>query len=127
MNSSELNDRLRKLNIEDFIWIIYIGIIILSFYSNSLERKYFLYKSEGDKNKYRTIIILIFTILVFVYIYFLQDSLKSVLNLKKSDSENKKKLTYLSFIASLLITVAGFIYLYVAISDENVDIELAFN
>ena len=127
MNSSELNDRLKELNIEDFIWIIYIGIIIFSFYSNSLERKYFLYKNEGDKNKYRTIIILIFTILVFVYIYFLQDSLKSVLNLKKSDGENKKKLTYLSFIASLLIAIAGFIYLYVAISDENVDIELAFN
>ena len=38
----ELNSKLKELKIEEFIWIVYIGIIILSFYSNSLEKNYFI-------------------------------------------------------------------------------------
>ena len=36
MNYDELNKKLEELKIEDFIWVIYIGIIVLSWYSNSL-------------------------------------------------------------------------------------------
>ena len=56
-----MNDRLDKLKdieIENKIWIIYIGIIILSWYSNTLERKYFIYNDLESKEKYRKIIIL---------------------------------------------------------------------
>ena len=48
-----LNNKLKALNIEDFIWIVYIGIIILSFYSNSLERKYYLSNDLICKKKYQ--------------------------------------------------------------------------
>ena len=44
MNYEELNSKLKQIRIEDFIWVIYIGIIILSWYANSLEKKYFIYK-----------------------------------------------------------------------------------
>jgi len=127
MNSEEIQERLKALNIEDFIWIIYLGIILLSYYSNSIERKYFEYNNEEDKEKYRSIMILIFSILIFVYIYFLQDSVKSLINLKPSDSSLRKNLVFLSFIASLLIAISGFIFLYIAIKDKDVEVELAFN
>ena len=42
-----MNDRLEKLNdikIENMVWLVYIGIIILSYYANSKEKKYLLYK-----------------------------------------------------------------------------------
>ena len=123
----EVNERLKEINIEDFIWIVYIGIIALSFYSNSLEKNYFLYKNNQDKEQYRNIIIIIFSILVIVYLYFLNDSYNSVKNLKSTDSEQTKNLTYLSFIASLLIFISGLIFLYIAIKDEELNIELAFN
>ena len=42
MNYDYLADRLRQLKIEDFIWLIYIGIIVLSWIANSFERKYFI-------------------------------------------------------------------------------------
>lgn len=124
---NELNDRLRQLNNEDFIWIIYIGIIILSFYSNSLERKYFVSGDSSSKDKYRRIIILIFSILVVVYLYFLKDAWDSVKNLSFSDSLEKRRLVYLSFIGSLLITISGFIFLYIAFFDKDINVELAFN
>lgn len=127
MTNEELNDKLKELDIEDFIWFVYIGIIILSWYSNSLERKYYVYNDLKSKEEYRSIIILIFSILLIVYIYFLYDSYKSVKALKDTDSEKKKELVQLSFIGSLLIAISGVIFLYIAIEDEDLNVELAFN
>lgn len=127
MNNEELNKRLKQLKIEDFIWIIYIGIIFMSWYSNYFERKYFIYNDLESKEKYRKIIIFIFVILVVIYTYFCKDSYEDLKNLKPYDSEEKKRLTFLSFIASLLIVISGIIYLFIAIKDEDVNVEIAFN
>ena len=127
MSYEEINNKLKQIKIEDFIWIIYIGIIILSFYSNRLEADYYINNNKISKEKYRETIILIFSILIFVYIYFLKSSIDDINNLKPWDSYEKKKLVTLSFIASLLIAISGFIFLYIAFRDNNLDVELAFN
>lgn len=127
MTNDELYRKLKQLKTEDFIWLIYIGIIVMSWYSNNVERKYFIYNDLQSKEKYRRTMILIFTILIFVYFYFVKDSLDDLRNLKPNDSEKKKKLTYLSFLGSLFIAISGFIFLYIAFSDKNIDVELAFN
>ena len=90
--SNDIEEKLRQIRIEDFIWVIYIGIIALSYYSNYLERRYYVSGDFISKDKYRNIIILIFSILLIVYFYFLYDSYKSVKNLKVNDSEKKKDL-----------------------------------
>ena len=125
--NSNIDDKLRQLRIEDFIWVIYIGIIALSYYSNFLERKYYISGDINSKNKYRTIIIFIFSILVIIYFYFLSDSYSSLRDINYFDSEKKKRLLYLSFLASLLIFISGVIFLYIAISDTDLNVELAFN
>ena len=127
MNNEQLNEKLKELKIEDFIWFVYIGIIILSWYSNSLERKYFIFNDQISKEKYRKIIMIIFSILVIVYFYFLSDSYKSLKSLNQFDSNKKQDLVYLSFIASLLIAISGLIFLYIALEDEDLNVELAFN
>lgn len=127
MNYDEIQERLKEIKIEDFIWIIYIGIIFFSWYSNSLETKYFKYNDLESKEKYREITIIIFITLLIVYYYFLKDSIDSIKKLKETDSDKKKLLVYLSFIASLLIFISGIIFLFIAISDEDVDVEIAFN
>ncbi len=35
---SDKSERLREINIENYVWIIYIGIIFLSWYANSKEK-----------------------------------------------------------------------------------------
>jgi len=125
--SNELEEKLKQLRIEDFIWVIYIGIIFLSYYSNYLERKYYVSGDVNSKNKYRNIMILIFSILIIVYLYFLYDSYKSINGLNCNDSEKKKRLLYLSFLASLLIFISGIIFLYIAVYDTDLNVELAFN
>lgn len=127
MNNDELNKRLKQLKVEDFIWIIYIGIIIFSLYSNTLEKKYLLYNDQNGKNKYRKIMIGIFVILVVVYAYFFKDSLDDVKSLSPYEQPKVKNLTKLSLLGSFLILLSGIIFLYIAIADENIDVELAFN
>ena len=127
MNYEEINEKLKILNTEDYIWLIYIGIIFMSWYSNSLERKYFTENDIESKTKYQKIMILIFTILIVIYLYFLKESINDIKNLKTWDTPKKKNLVYLSFLGSLLIAISGFIFLYISIVDDNLDIVLAFN
>ena len=127
MNYDGLSDKLREIDIEDYIWIIYVGIIILSWYSNSLERKYFIYNDLYSKDKYRKIIILIFSILIIVYLYFFRSSIDDIHELKWNDSLKKRKLTELSAMGSLFIVISGLIFLYIAYTDQDIDVEIAFN
>lgn len=125
-----MNDRLDKLKdieIENKIWIIYIGIIILSWYANSKEKTFLLYNDEKTKKEYQNLLILIFSILVIIYYYFAKDSYDKLTNINEFDSDKKKHLLYLSFIASFLILISGIIFLNIAIQDDQIDVELAFN
>ena len=125
-----MNDRLDKLKdieIENKIWIIYIWIIILSWYTNSKEKTFLLYNDEKNKKEYQNLLILIFSILVIIYYYFAKDSYDKLININEFDSDKKKHLLYLSFIASFLILISEIIFLNIAIQDDQIDVELAFN
>ena len=115
------------IEIENFVWIIYIGIIILSFYANEKEKKFILYDDEKSKKEYQNLMILIFSILLIIYYYFAKESYIDIKELNNSDTEKKKILTYASFIGSLLILISGIIFLGIAITDDNIDTEIAFN
>ena len=125
-----MNDKLKRLEdikIENIVWIIYIGIIILSWYANSKEKKYLLYNDLLSKKEYQNLLILIFTILVIIYFYFAKSGYEDILNLTSYDSPKKPMLTKFAFIGSFLILVSGIIYLVLAILDDEIEIELAFN
>ena len=125
-----MNDKLKRLEdikIENIVWIIYIGIIILSWYANSKEKKYLLYNDLLSKKEYQNLLILIFTILVIIYFYFAKSGYEDILYLTSYDSPKKQMLTKFAFIGSFLILVSGIIYLVLAILDDEIEIELAFN
>lgn len=127
MNNNELNDKLKEIDTENFIWIIYIGIIILSWYANSLEKKYYIFNDNTAKDKYREINIFVFSILFLIYLYFTITNYDDIKKLNKNDSDKKKFLTYYSFIGTVLVLISGFIFLSIAITDKNLDTEIAFN
>ena len=127
MSHDEILNKLKEIKIENYIWIIYIGIIFMSWYSNSLEKDYFINKNINSKTKYRNIMLIIFSILLIVYLYFLYDAYTSLRNLKPSASKKERDLATLSFVASLLITISGAIFLYITYNDNDLNIELAFN
>lgn len=127
MNESDINEKLKQITIEDYIWLIYIGIIFLSWYGNYFERKYYINNNSTSKNKYQNITILIFSILIIVYLYFLKNSINDIKNIKPYYSKKKKDLIYLSFLGSLFVALSGAIFLFIAITDNDLDVELAFN
>lgn len=119
--------RLNDIKIENYIWIIYIGIIVLSWYANSKEKDFIINKNENSKKEYQALMILIFTILLFIYYYFTIDSYDDVRELTSLDSKKKFVLRYASFVGSFLILISGIIFLIIAILDDNIDTEIAFN
>lgn len=124
---NENSKRIKQINTENKIWIIYLGIIGLSLYSNYFEKRYFLCNDLYAKKKYREILIFIFVVLVIVYLYFFLDSYNEVKELKPYDSKKKKDLSELSLLGSSLILLSGIIFLYIAIVDTDINVELAFN
>ena len=125
-----MEDRLDKLNdikIENYIWVIYIFIIILSWYANSKEKKFLINQDEKSRKEYQNLLILIFTILIIIYYYFAKSSYDDIKKLKLNDTNKKKLLTYMSFLGSFLVLISGIIFLTIAINDENLDVEIAFN
>ena len=119
--------RLKDIKIENYIWIIYIGIIVLSWYANSKEKDFIINKNKNSKKEYQALMILIFTILLFIYYYFTIDSYDDVKELSPLDSKKKIILRYASFVGSFLILISGIIFLIIAILDDNIDTEIAFN
>lgn len=123
-NSKEI---LNEIETENFIWIIYLLIIGLSFLANSFEKDYYINNNLESKDIYRMINIFIFSAVLVVYLYFFKGNFKVINELSVFDSYKKKRFNELNFIASALIVIAGVIFLYIAIYDENLDTEIAFN
>lgn len=122
-----MKDRLKDIKIENFVWLVYIFIIILSYYANYKEKNFILYNDEKSKREYQNLLILIFSILLIIYFYFAYSSYEDIKELKYYDTIKKKNLTYASFIGSFLILISGIIFWIIAILDEEIDVELAFN
>ena len=118
-------ERLKQIKIENHIWIIYLLIIILSYYSNYFEKDFFITKNETSKNTYRKLNSLIFIILVIIYSYFENEAIKSFI--KKDKSKKQQNYDTLSLIASTAVLISGIIFLYIILNDEDIGTEIAFN
>ena len=97
------------------------------FYCKWIWKKYFLYNDQKAKEIYRILTIIIFATVTIVYLYFAKDGYDNVKNLKPWDDKRKVNLTKLNSLASNLILIAGLIFLYIAIVDTELDVEIAFN
>lgn len=123
----ELTKRLNSLKIEDFCWIILMILILLSFYSNNIERDYLISKNTIKKEQYRLLTIFIFIIAELIYLYYAYDSYNTLKKIKPNDKKQTKENAKLNYISSILIVIAGIIIIYIAITDTELDIELALN
>ena len=118
---------LKSIETENFVWIIYLFIIGISFVATSFEKDYYVTGNVDSKNKYRIINIFVFATALLIYLYFFYDNYKNIKNLNCNSSKEKIFFNNLNFIASILIAIAGCIFLYIAVYDKNLDTEIAFN
>ena len=109
-----MNEKLKKLKIEDFIWIIYIFIAIFAIVSNYYEKEYNLTNNAVYKNNYKSINITIFIVAFFIYLYFLYLNYQNV-NSLNNPSKKEARDSQISLIASILFLIGGICYLFVEI------------
>lgn len=119
-------EMLRTIEIENYIWIIYLVIIFLSFIANKEEVNYFINNDMQSKNNYRKLIIIIFSIALGIYYYFFISGYETYKKLSPYDTESKKFFETINFIANILILISGVIFLFIAIFDEKLETEIAF-
>lgn len=86
---------LKTIQMENYIWIVYLILIGLSFLANDEEVKYFLYGDKIAKKNYRTLLIIVFSIAVVIYYYFFKSGLAEYKNIKIDDTCSKKFLRQL--------------------------------
>lgn len=124
MNNSPI---LKEIETENFIWIIYLFLIGLSFLANKFEKDYYINGNITDKEKYRIINIFVFTVALIIYIYFFKGNIDTVNELNCGDSYDKIFFNKLNLFSTSLIVIAGIIFLYIAINDKNLETEISFN
>ncbi len=117
---------LRTIEIENYIWIIYLVIIFLSFMANKEEVNYFINNDMQSKSNYRKLIIIIFSIVLGIYYYFFVSGYKTYKSLSPYDTESKKFFETINFIANILILISGVIFLFIAIFDKELETEIVF-
>ena len=120
-----MNNRIKKIEFENKLWIIYLIIIALSYQSNYYEKNYFITNNLNSKETYQKINTFIFTLLVLIYAYFEKDALTSFLD--KNKSTTIKYYDTLILIATTLVLISGLIFLYIILVDNNLDEEIAFS
>lgn len=107
-----INEKLKQLKNEDLIWIIYIFISISAIFSNKYEKESLIFKSKESYKKYKTINVCIFTIALFIYLYFLELTIKN-----SEDNHTEDDLARI--FAALLFLIGGVIYLILEIKSTG--------
>lgn len=117
--------KLQRLNTEDFIWVIYFFIALFAIISDVYERKFLVNQDYKSQKIYKTINITIFIVALFIYVYFVLINYEDIKELKTNVTKKEVLNQHLSLIAALLFLVAGVINLYVELTGDDIDVELA--
>ena len=116
--------KLKRLNEENLIWIIYFFIIIAALLSNAYE-EYFLKTGDLKKQKvFKTLNITVFCVAFFIYLYFVIISYEEVEELKRTSTKKEVINAHVRLIASLLFLVAGGLALYAEINQDTPDTDI---
>lgn len=117
--------QLQRIDTEDFIWVIYFFIALAAIISDTYEKQFLINKDLKSQKKFKTINITIFIVALFIYVYFVFINYQDIKALKRDASKKEVLNQHLSLVAALLFLVAGVINLYVELTGDAPDVELA--
>ena len=69
MNNEKVRE-INRLNFEDILWVVFIGLSVLNIVSNNFQKEFVITENQFYESKANNISIKVLTILVFVYLYF---------------------------------------------------------
>lgn len=105
--NQDLEDKLKQIDLEDFVLIIFIALFIMKMWSNLEEREYRIYNDIEKKKRYHYINEFTFIVAFLIYAYYVY---------RDYNNEEKNHLVMFANILSL-VTLIIFIYLEVTSND----------
>lgn len=93
---SIFDNELERLNFEDFLWVIFIILVLLNIFGDNLLKSYIKNKSINEKNMADSIFLFTLVITLFIYIYYFIRNF-DVYNKAK---ENEKELFLIKLLGS---------------------------
>lgn len=110
-----INETLNELRIEDFIWIIYLFLILFALASNHFEKQFVLTRNQTSENNFRKINTFIFFVTLLIYLYFVRLNWKNLKKLDASSSPKSVLFANLSFFVAILFLIGGVISLILSL------------
>lgn len=121
MYNARDSETLKEVQIEDYIWIIYIFLAIFAIISNHYEKEYIKKHDKNAEKTFRLINTEIFIIIFIIYIYFVYVNYKHIKNLDSTSSFKNILISNAGFIAAVIFLVGGLINLLISIFGSDDD------
>ena len=120
----EIKEQLIELQIEDFIWIIFIFVSIAAIISDNYESKWLLNHDQKAHNSYKKINIILLIISFVVYLYFLLLSYKRYKKLHATGSIKDMFFSDIDLVAASLFLIGGLLNIYITLNTDVLDGDL---
>jgi len=104
--NNNLEEKLKNIDEEDFIWFIFIILFILKMYSNKVEREYRINKDENCRKRYHEINEFTYIVAIAIAIYYIY---------KNWNTDNRK----VSIITNVLSIIGLLIFAYIEITSND--------
>ena len=116
------NKKLQEIELENYLIIIYFILLLIYLYANTIEVNYIKYGNDKDKEKYRSLLYIVFGTTLIISLYFTIDNIK---NLNNNENQEIYKLKELSTIANILVLIASIIIIYIIYKDKDINLEIS--
>ena len=112
-----MNNKIEELNIDEWIWIIFIILSLFNIYGDERSKCYYVSYNNKDKELSKNIFTTTVFISFLIYMYLFNKRYK-VYKYNK-DNNLSTRICGTRFFASILVVVASFLYLYCQINDNE--------
>ena len=112
---SIFDNDLNRLNFEDFIWVIFIGLSILNIIGDNYQKEFIETYNSEDENSANNIFLFVLWISLLIYIYFFIRNIKAY----EKVSEEEKELFAIKVFGSILFIVGVICLIYFQYKQTN--------
>lgn len=100
------NNDLERLNFEDFLWILFIGLALLNIVGDNLLKEFIIDNNAEDSVKANNIFLFVLVVTFFIYLYFFIRNFNAL----ERASEDNRRLLFIKLLGSTFL-IAGIICL----------------
>ena len=115
---NNIDEKLKRVEREDFIWFVYFFIIIGALLSNAYEKHYLKTNDSSNYKIFHTLNLTLFSLAFLIYLYFV---IQNYDEYKQSTNKKEQLVSYVALIAALIFLIGGALQIYVELNRNTPD------